>query len=148
MSRGRGQIALGRRSRRAAFTLMELVASMLLLSIAFPPLAVSMRDAVVRQGANNQRLIARWLAHARMEEVLADRHSSTRGWPSLTTGNYIGGAPWSQFPGFTQTVTVTDHDATLSAAGTTHKIITVTIRWRDATRGITSIQYQTVVTNY
>ncbi|MCU0688762.1 MAG: type II secretion system GspH family protein [Phycisphaerales bacterium] len=148
MSRGAAQIGLGRRSRRAAFTLMELVAAMLLLSIAFPPLAVSMRDAVVRQGANNQRIIARWLAHARMEEVLADRHSSTRGWPAMVTSNYTTGGFWSQFPGFSQSVTIMDHDATLIAAGTTHKLIIVTISWNDATRGSSSIRYQTVVTNY
>jgi type II secretory pathway pseudopilin PulG len=130
------------------FTLMELIASILLLSIALPPLVVAMRDGVVRQAAVNQRAVARWLAHARLEEVIADRHSASRGYGAVVTGFYAAEAPVSGWPGFNRTVTITETGPNLSTAGTGYKVVTVTVTWRDTIRGASNLQIQTVLTDY
>lgn len=139
-----------RRSRSAAFTLVELVASIMLISIAFPPLAIAMRDGVIRQAGMNQRIIARWLAHARIEQIIADRHSTNpnRGYANILTANYAAESPVSGFPAFSRSVSITETTQNLSTAGTGYKVVTVTVTWADAQRGSTSLQLQTVLTDY
>jgi hypothetical protein len=109
-----------------------------------------MRDGVVRQAGINQRIVARWLAHARIEEVIADRHSlvSTKGYASITTGNYTVESAVAGFPGFGRSVNVVETNHTLVAAGTGYKRVTVTVTWKDAQRGNSSFQLQTIITDY
>lgn len=139
-----------RRSRHAAFTLIELVAAVMLMSIAFPPLAIAMRDGVVRQAGMNQRIVARWLAHERLEQVIADRHSASgaKGYPNILTANYAAESPVSGWPAFNRSVAVSETTQNLATAGTGYKVVTVTVTWKDAQRGASSLQLQTVLTDY
>lgn len=136
--------------RARAFTLVELLAALVLLSVAMPPLMISLRDATVRQAAVNQRTVARWLAHARIEEVIADRHStaSGRGYANVLTATYPAESPVAGFAGFARSVSVVERNQTLTAAGTGYKVVTVTVTWTDVRSGSASLALQTVVTDY
>jgi type II secretory pathway pseudopilin PulG len=146
-SGGRARSASCRRRGSRSFTLVELVAVMVVVSIAFMPLGFAVGDAVGRQAGTNQRIVARWLTQGRIEEILADRHSATRGYSAVVTGSYTTGGV-SGFPGFTRAVTISEFNHTLSAAGTGYKVVSVTTSWTEPVRGATSFQLQTVITDY
>jgi hypothetical protein len=133
-----------------AFTLVELLGAVLLLGVALPPLMIAIRDGTVRQAAQNQRVVARWLAQGKLEEIIADRHSTAvgRGYANVLTATYTAENPVSGFSGFSRSVTVAERNHTLSAAGTGYKLVTVTVSWMDVTRGSSSLSLQTVVTDY
>jgi hypothetical protein len=126
------------------------LAALVLTSVALPPLLVAVRDATVRQAAVNQRTVARWLAHARIEEAIADRHSAhpARGYGPIVTSKFLVEPEVAGFPGFARRVDVVDRDHTLLAAGTGYKIVTVTVSWTDARSGPASLALQTVLTDY
>src|SRR4051812_2089896 len=75
------------RSRRG-LTLLEVVATIVILGIAAPALLMTVRDATVRRASVQQQTVARWLICEKLEDIIADRHSTTRGWTYIAAANY------------------------------------------------------------
>ena len=140
----------GKRRLRAArgLTLMEVVAAIVLVGIAAPPLLIAVRDATVRRASGQQMIVARWLVNEKMEDILADRHSTTRGYAYVVNANYAAESPVTGFTGYSRSVSVTETAANLSSAGTGYKTVVVTVSWSDARYGNKSTSVSTVVTDY
>lgn len=133
---------------RRALTLVESIATIVVVSIAVPPIMISMRDAATRVVDPIQSDRARWLAAEKLEDIIADRHSTTRGYAYVTNANYAAEASVSGFANFARSVSVAETGADLSSAGTGYKRVTVTVSWSDA-RGVgRSLAVATVVTDY
>ena len=137
-----------RRARWRGFTLIEAVAVIVILSIAFPPILWSMRRAHQARVTPARFAVARWLAAERLEDVIADRGSATRGYTYLTTSNYAAEASISGFPGFSRTVAFTETGPDLTTAGTGYKRVTVTVTFTDGTGVSRSFPLVGIVTDY
>ncbi len=65
------------RTRRAGFTLIETIAAIVILAVAVPPMLWAVTESQ-RQRINPMMVSkARWLAVEKMEDIIADRHSTT-----------------------------------------------------------------------
>lgn len=139
------------RCRRGAhgFTLIEGIVAIVVLAVAVPGLFWSIRDAQNRRVDPIQTSKARWLATERLEDIIADRHSSTRGYSYLVNGNYSTENPVSGFTGFTRSVAITESGANLVAgSGTGYKKATVTVSFTDGRGTSRSVSIATVLTDY
>jgi Tfp pilus assembly protein PilV len=134
--------------RRGGFTLIEAVIVIVLLGVGIPPVMMAIRDATQRRVDAVMQTRARWLAAERLEDILADRHSSTRGWSWITTGNYPAESSVTGYPGFTRSVSIVETGASLSGAGTGYRTVTVTVSWTDGQGRAQSLSLGTVVTDY
>jgi prepilin-type N-terminal cleavage/methylation domain-containing protein len=133
--------------RRRGFTLIEAIVAVLVVSIAAPATLLVIRDALVRRTAPIMASRARWLAAERIEDVIADRHSTTRGWAYVTQANYSSEAAIAGFTGFSRTTSIVERAANLTSAGTGYKVVTITVSWNDAISGARSIELSTVLTS-
>lgn len=136
------------RAPRRAFTLIEAIAAMVILSVALPPMLWAVRDASLRRVGPVQVSRARFLATERLEEVIADRHSPSRGYAWVATARYAAEAEVDGFPGFARSTRVMETGAGLSGAGTGYKTAIVTVTWTDAGGVERSLEVSTVVTDY
>lgn len=137
-----------RRIGTGGFTLIEAISSIVILTIALPPMLWAIRDSHVRRVNPMMSSKARWLAAEKLEDIIADRHSTTRGYSYLVAGNYPAENPVSGFIGFTRSVAFAETGADLVTAGTGYKRATVTVSWTDATATARSLSLSTVVTDY
>ena len=71
-----------------AFTLVEAIAAIVVLSIAVPSMMWAVRDAQMNRIDMLFASQARWLATEKLEDIIADRHASTRGYVFLLPANY------------------------------------------------------------
>jgi len=139
---------------RAGFTLMETVAAMVILAVAVPPMLWAVTESQ-RQRINPMLASrARWLAVERIEDVIADRHSTTdRGYNWVVNLNdYVEENPGDidGNPGFKRSVGLKETGADLGVAvvGGGYLIVTVAVGWNDA-KGITqTLEILTVLTDY
>lgn len=136
-----------RRSHRG-FTLIEAIACVVMLAILVPPALWAMREA--HKQRINPVLVsrARWLATERLEDIIADRHSDTRGYDYLASGNYAAEATIPGFAGFARSVSFAETGVDLASAGTGYKRITVTVGWIDGGGVPRTLAISTVVTDY
>lgn len=134
--------------RQRAFTLIEAIISIVVLSISVPPMFWAIRQAHINRVNPEMISRARWLATEKIETIIADRHSSTRGYTYLVTGNYPAESSITGFPGFTRSVSFTETTVNLSTAGTGYMKVTVTVGWTDATATARSLPISTVLTDY
>lgn len=134
--------------RPRGFTLIETIAAILVLSIAVPPLLWSIRQAHIQRVNPMLASKARWLATEKLEDIVADRHSTTRGYGYLVAGNYPAESPVAGYTGFTRTVSFVQTNADLVTAGSGYMKATVTVSWTDATSTARSLSIATVVTDY
>ena len=134
--------------RQRAFTLIETIIAIVVLTIAIPPMFWAIRQAHV--GRVNPEMVsrARWLASEKLEIIEADRHSTTRGYGYLIPSNYPVESSITGYPGFTRSVSLSETAADLSTAGTGYMKVTVTVAWTDATATARSLSISTVLTNY
>ena len=137
-----------KRPTRRGFTLIETIIALVILAIALPPMMWSIREAHVQRVGPMMASKARWLATEKLEDIIADRHSATRGYSYLVSGNYPDEATISGSPGFARTVTFTETAADLVTAGTGYKRCMVTVSWTDGAGVSRSLQISTVVTDY
>lgn len=137
----------GSRSR-SGMTLVECVAAVVIMALAIPPAFVAVRAAATGQADPILITRARWLAMEKLEDVIADRHSTTRGYGWVATGQYAAENPVSGTTGFTRAVTVAETDASLSGAGTGYKTVTVTVGWTSALGSAKTLSIATVLTDY
>ena len=91
---------------------------------------------------------ARWLAAEKLEDVIADRHSTTRGYSFLSNSNYPAESPITGFAGFSRSVSVSETGVSLTGAGTGYKTVSVTVTFPAANGGTRSFSLATVLTEY
>lgn len=139
---------------RRAFTLMETVAAIIVLSVAVPSMLWSLREAHIQRVNPVMASTARWLAVEKLEDVIADRHAGARGWSYLIPGNYSDETPVlpdpGPFTGFNRTVTLTEYQSNLSTADTDggYMVVDVAVTWTDATNTSRTQTVSTVLTEY
>lgn len=134
--------------RRRGFTLMEGIVAIVLLGTALPPMMWAIRTAQVRRVGSALASRARWLATEKLEDVIADRHSTTRGYAWLTGANYPAENPVAGFGQFNRSVAFVETAADLVSAGTGYKKATVTVSWTDGAGTARSTAISTIVTDY
>ena len=142
------------RARRRGFTFIETIGSIVILSVAIPPMFWAMRAAELRRVDTRLLSQARWLAAETLENIIADRHGPSLGWSYVTNGaNYPAENPVATDPQFNRTVTVSEHGAwdngTSSwSAGTGHLTATVQVEWYNFRGTLRQLQITTVLTDY
>lgn len=139
---------MSRRGGQGGFTLVEAIVAMVILSLAVPPLLWSIKEGERKSVMPARAAAARLLVAEKIEDVLADRHSSTRGYGYVVNGNYPAESPVAGFAGFTRTVTVTETNAALApTSGGGYKQVVVAVTTSD---GSTSQTWTStvVVTQY
>ncbi len=136
------------RPRRRAFSLIDTLAAIVLISVAAPLMLLAIGQSTLRRATATQAITARWLLSERLESITADRHSTTRGYTYLTTANYPAEATVAGYPNFTRNTTITETTADLTTPGTGYKTVTVTVTWIDPTAGTRTSTLSTVVTDY
>ncbi len=134
--------------RRHAFSLIDTLAAIVLISVAAPLMLVAIGQSTLRRATATQAITARWLLSEKLESITADRHSTTRGYTYLTTANYPAETPVTGYLNFTRATTITETTADLITPGTGYKTVTVTVTWNDPTAGTRTSTLSTVVTDY
>jgi type II secretory pathway pseudopilin PulG len=135
--------------RIPAFTLVEAICAIVIVSVAIPAMFWAVRDAQTKRVDPVLASRARFLAQERLEDVIADRHSSTRGYAWVLTANYPAEAAVSGFTNFARSVTITESGPNLVAgSGTGYKTAAVTVTYRDGRNTLRSLTLSTVVTDY
>ncbi len=140
------------KARRNGFTLIETVAAIVILSLAVPPMLWAVREAQ-RQRINPMLASkARWLAVEKLEDIIADRHSSDAalGYDNLIAANYPAETPIGSDPGFNRTVTFLETlaDLTTPDANGGYMNVTVQVSWTSAEGNVRSLSISTVLTEY
>ncbi len=137
-----------RQTGRRGFTLIEAIIAIVIVSTALPATLVFMSDAQTRRAGPILAGRARWLAGEKLEDIIADRHSGTRGWSYIASNNYPAEPSISGFAGFSRSVSISETGASLTGGGTGYRTVTVTVGWMDPVRGATSLSLATVLTDF
>lgn len=132
---------------RRAFTLIEAVMAIVILAIAIAPLMLALERSSMDQVTPIRVSRARWLATERLEEIIADRYSATRGYAYLAEGNYSTENPVATDPDFTRAVSIVETAADLQSSGTGYKTVTVTVSWTGVAGASRTLQISTVLTS-
>lgn len=131
---------------RRAFTLIEGIIAIVILSLAVPPMLWTVRAA---QGVRTEPLQAsraRWLASEKLEDIIADSASPTRGYTFVAAANYPAERAVPGFTTFSRSVVINETGIDLVSPGVGCKTATVTVTWRSP-RGTRSLALATVITN-
>jgi type II secretory pathway pseudopilin PulG len=138
-----------RRTRRG-FTLIEGVTAVVIIATAMPPMMWALRQAQKQRVNAVLASRARWLTCEKLEDVIADRHSTTRGYAYLVSGNYPAEAAVTGYTQFGRTVALqeTAHDLTTATAGGGFMKITVSTTYSDASGTSRTVALTSYVTNY
>ena len=138
-------------ARRSGFTLSETVAAIVILAVAVPPMLWAVTEAQ-RQRINPMLASrARWLAVEKLEDIVADRHSTTRGYAYLITANYPDEDPVPGYAGFTRAVSFVETKADLATTAPPplgYMTVTVKTSWNDAGAAAKALLPSTVRTDY
>lgn len=139
-----------RPTRRAprAFTLIEALIAIVLVSVAVPSMLWAVRDAISTRANPILASRARWLAAEKLEDVIADRNSPNRGYSYIASANYAAESTISGFTNFSRSVSISETDVSLSTAGTGYKTVTVTVSYTDGRGASRSFTLATVLTDY
>ncbi|HRP62248.1 MAG TPA: type II secretion system protein [Phycisphaerales bacterium] len=132
---------------RRGFTLIETIAAIVILAVAIPPMVWAVTEAHAQRVGPVKVSTARWLAAEKLEEVIADRHSPSRGYSYLVSGNYSNEATVSGFTGFSRSVNIVETGPDLTSPGTGYKRVTVTVQFSTRT-GAQSFVLATVLTEF
>ena len=131
-----------------SFTLIETIAAVVILSIAVPPLIWSIRDAHAQRADPIMAVKAYWLASAKLEDIIADRHSATLGYDYLISGNYPDEYNITGYPGFSRFTLLSETQADLVSPGTGYMVVTVQVQWQDTNGQSRQLSISTVLTEY
>ncbi len=136
--------------RATGFTLVELIAAIVLLAVAVPPMLWATSQAQHQYVDPVLSSRARWLATEKLEDIIADRYSTTRGYDHLVSSNYPDELPGS-IPGFAayeRQVTLIETQADLTTPGTGYMTVTVHLSWTGSTGKARETSVSTVLTEY
>lgn len=139
---------MARRTHRRAFTLIEGIMAIVILATSTPAILWAVREAHLDRVSPIMASRARWLATEKLEDIIADRHSSTRGYAYLANGNYAAEATVPGYTTFSRSVAFVETGVDLTSAGTGYKKATVTIGWTDARGVARSLAISTIITDY
>lgn len=142
----RVRVANSARRRARAFTLIEAIAAIVLLSVAVPSMTWGVRDAVIRRTDPIKLTKARWLLAERMEQIIADRHSTSRGYDYCVTAAYPAEGSVSGFTGFSRSVSINAINTTVGTTG--WKMVTVSVTYVDGVGVARTITLSTILTSY
>lgn len=134
--------------RARGFTLIEAIVSIVILSTAVPAMLWAVSQAQRDRIGPVKASQARWLATEKLEDIIADRHSTTRGYSYLVNNNYAAESSITGYPGFTRSVAISETGADLASAGTGFKRATVTVTWTNSTGASKSLAIATIITDY
>ena len=140
---------ISKRSRRA-FTLVETLIALLILTIAIPPMLWSISQAHYTRVDPVLTSRARWLASEKLEAIIADRHSPNRGYAHLTAANYLAETPIATDTTFDRSVAFTETlaDLTTASAGGGYMKAAVSVSWDDSKGDAQTLTITTVLTDY
>ena len=143
------------RTRRAGFTLIETIAAIIILAVAVPPMLWAVTESQRQRMNPMMASKARWLAVERIEDVIADRHSSTaKGYNWVVNLNdYVPENPGdiAGYPGFSRSVALLETQADLSTTAPPplgYLTVTVIVGWVDAKGDNKTLAISTVLTDY
>lgn len=136
------------RSARRAFSLIEALIALVILSVAMPTMLWAVRDSISRRANPVLASRARWLAAEKLEDIIADRNSPTRGYSYIVAGNYAAESSVSSFTNFSRSVSISETGVALSGAGTGYKSVTVTIGYTDGGGTARTFTLATVLTDF
>ena len=121
---------------------------MVILSIAVPTMFWTLREAHAKRANTVLASRARWLATEKLEDIIADRHGTNRGYSYLTGANYPNEPSVSGFANYSRTVAFTETEADLSTAGSGYMTVDVAVSWTDAGADARTLTVSTVLTEY
>ena len=136
------------RSNKRAFSLIETIVAIVIMSIAVPAMLWTVREAHINRVNPTLASTARWLAIEKLEDVIADRHSTTRGYTYLIPANYSAENPVAGFAGFSRSVSLNETIADLVTAGAGYMNVTVQLSWTDGEAQVQTLAISTVLTDY
>lgn len=131
-----------------AFTLIEAIGAIVLLSVAVPALFWAIRDAQTRRADPAALATAHWLAVERLETVIADRYAPSRGYAFVSASNYPDEAAVAGFPAFARSVTVTETGPNLSGPGAGFKTVRVRVTYAGTHNAARSVELAAVLTDF
>ena len=134
--------------RRRAFTLTETLAVIVILSVAFPPMLWAIRRGHDARVLPARFSVARWLAAEKIEDIIADRASASRGYTYLTPANYPPEAAITGFPGFSRSVALAETGPDLVSSGAGYMRVTITVSFADGAGVTRTFPLTTVLTDY
>ncbi len=125
------------RTRRNGITLVDVVAALVILSVALPPLVSSFAESAMQTIGPAKMNVAALLAIERMEEIVA-RRNQANGYAQVVAANFPAESPVTDYPGFDRSVTVTEVAADLSTPqpGSGLKHVTVWVQWESGAREV------------
>ena len=141
-------------TRRAGFTLIETIMAIVILAVAVPPMLWAVTESQRMRMNPMMASKARWLAVERIEDVIADRHSTTaRGYDWIVnSNNYVVENPGdiAGYLGFGREVKLKETGADLGVlvVGGGYLIVTVEVDWVDAKGNNQTLDISTVLTDY
>ena len=136
------------RARRRGFTLIETIAAIVIVAVALPPMMWSIREAHAERANPVLASRARWLVVSKLEDVIADRNSTTRGYAYLVAGNYPAEPTIVGYPGFSRSITLNETLADLSTSGDGYMNVLVSVSWIDAQGTSRTLDISTVLAEY
>ena len=136
------------RARQRGFTLIEAIAAIVIVAVALPPMMWSIREAHAERANPVLASRARWLAVSKLEDVIADRNSTTRGYAYLLAGNYSAEPTIVGYPGFSRSITLNETLSDLSTSGDGYMNVLVSISWIDAQGTSRTLDISTVLAEY
>lgn len=137
-----------RPTSRRGFTVTESIVALVILGISVPPMLWAIRQQHRDRISPVLASRARWLATEKLEDIIADRHSATRGYSYLASTNYPAESPVTGYAGFGRTVAFSETGADLSTAGTGYKRATVTVTWNDPAGVSRTLSIAAILTDY
>ncbi len=136
------------RTQPRGFSLIETIVAIVILSVALPAMLWTVREGHIQRVNPILLSTARWLAVEKLEDVIADRHSTTRGYAYLISGNYPAENPVAGYAGFTRTISFNETLADLATPGAGYMKINVQIGWTDGEGTARTLSISTIVTDY
>jgi len=131
-----------------AFTLIEAIIAIVILSVAVPSMVFAVRQSHDKRVSPVLASRARWLATSLLEDIIADRHGSSRGYAYLKASNYPAQADPDGYVGFNRSVAFTETGADLTSPGVGYMRADVTVSWTDAAGAVRSLTLSSILTDY
>ena len=127
--------------RDAGFTLPEVVLILVIAAVAVLPLGMLFANSSIRSSEARNATVMAQLAQAKMEEIAADKSSSSRGFSYLTAANYPAENPVAAFTGYSRSVAFAPDSV---YDGVTFRTVSVTV----AFASVPSVTLTTWFTNF